>query len=79
MVVQLIKKNGDRAKKLLLTVVPMIAAEDWSKTIQAHKELVQTSVMLPWELSQVKRDKVNLITIDLLYWTVQYCIYIIIL
>ena len=47
MVVKTIQQNGDRAKRLLLTLVPMIAAQDWTETIQKNRELIQTSVMLP--------------------------------
>lgn len=47
MVVETIKRNGDKAKRLLLKIVPMIAEQDWTGTLQKHKELVQTSIMLP--------------------------------
>ena len=47
MVVETIKRNGDKAKRLLLKLVPMIADQDWTSTLQKNKELVQTSVMLP--------------------------------
>lgn len=47
MVVKTIQQNGEKAKKLLLTLVPMIAAEDWTGTLQQHKDVVQTSIMLP--------------------------------
>ena len=37
MVLKTLKDNGLKAKQILLTAVPMIAAEDWTQTLQQNK------------------------------------------
>ena len=37
MVLKTLKENGTHAAKLILAVVPLIAQEDWTETIDGHK------------------------------------------
>jgi 5'-methylthioadenosine phosphorylase len=47
MVLTTLKANAEKAKSLLLKVVPLIAQEEWSDTFKENKELLKISVMLP--------------------------------
>ena len=37
MVLKTLKDNGEKAKQLILSAVPMIAAEDWTETLENCK------------------------------------------
>ena len=39
MVIKTLQSNGEKAKKLILAAVPLIAQEDWTETLQQNKVL----------------------------------------
>ncbi|XP_026126767.1 S-methyl-5'-thioadenosine phosphorylase [Carassius auratus] len=46
-VLKTMKENANKASSILLTAIPQICQMDWESTINAHKLMAQSSVMLP--------------------------------
>ena len=46
MVLKTLKANGDKAKQLILSVVPIIASEDWTEILRQNKVKVVQHVPL---------------------------------
>lgn len=46
-VMKIFKQNSTNAQKLLLDVIPKIAAEDWTKTLEENKNAVIMNTLLP--------------------------------
>lgn len=46
-VMKIFKQNATNALKLLLDVIPKIAKEDWTKTLQQYKNEVEMNTLLP--------------------------------
>ncbi|KTF91577.1 hypothetical protein cypCar_00027794 [Cyprinus carpio] len=46
-VLKTMKENANKASSILLTAIPQICQMDWECTINAHKLMSQSSVMLP--------------------------------
>ncbi|XP_077981197.1 S-methyl-5'-thioadenosine phosphorylase-like [Glandiceps talaboti] len=46
-VLKTFKDNAEKARKILLHVIPKVGKKDWSDIIQAHNDTAKESVMLP--------------------------------
>ncbi|XP_067297731.1 S-methyl-5'-thioadenosine phosphorylase [Pseudorasbora parva] len=46
-VLKTMKENANKASSILLTAIPQISQMDWESTINAHKLMSQSSLMLP--------------------------------
>ena len=46
MVIKTLQSNGEKAKKLILAAVPLIAQEDWTETLQQNRVSIIMSLLL---------------------------------
>ena len=46
MVIKTLQSNGEKAKKLILAAVPLIAQEDWTETLQQNRVCIVMSLLL---------------------------------